>query len=310
MNAFFNQILTRLTRKVTEQVTRDQIDCYFKRNALVQQLPHAERLFMACRVSGLEFLYYDELTGEIHFQTGNGIHAITDEYFWMFMEMLCDKRYVFYRDYVRGDYSLVDAGANRGYASLFFASDPNCKRVSSFEPVRRPFAFLEKHIELNRQFAGKISAFNFGLSDKPGRVTFLVHPKHDGFSGNQTFIERSLDEKRRKELVPEEVELRRASEVLKGLEATTFGPQGLERVLKLDIEGAEYEVLADLKGAGLLDGFSLIFGECHRGIAAVREIVGTHFALRHLSKEPVEGHFGFLLQNSKHPAVASTRGGG
>jgi hypothetical protein len=69
--------------------------------------------------------------------------------------------------------------------------------------------------------------------------------------------------------------------------------------MKIDIEGAEYKVLAELKAANLLRTFALIFGECHMGIEGILAIAQDDFGLRHLAKEPVNGLFSFVLVNKK-----------
>jgi FkbM family methyltransferase len=160
----------------------------------------------------MEFLYFNELSDEIHFQTKEGLRVITDQYFWVFIEVLCDRRYIFYRDFTQREYVIFDVGANRGYASMFFALDDKCRNVFSFEPCKKAYEFFGRHMSLNPALSSKIAKFNYGISDKTEHQVFRIHPTHDGInSGNSQFIDSYLDEKWKTELVSEEVELRQAS---------------------------------------------------------------------------------------------------
>src|ERR1022692_1706817 len=143
------QITASIAWQVSERLSRDEIDFYFKRNLPVQKIPSHRSLYIACRMAEMKFLYFNELNDEIHFQTKEGLRVITDQYFWIFIEVLCDRRYTFYRDFTQREYVIFDVGANRGYASMFFALDDKCRNVFSFEPCKKAYEFFGRHMSLN-----------------------------------------------------------------------------------------------------------------------------------------------------------------
>ena len=298
MKKLLVKIINRITLKVYDLVSSETINSFFKGNYLVQKIPYYKSLYAACRMAEIEFLYFNELNDQIHFRTKDGLRVITDQGFWIFIEVLCDKRYIFYQDFIQGDYIVFDVGANRGYASLFFALDDRCKQVYSFEPCLHSYAFMKSNIGLNPDQGSKISPFNFGLSDKAEKPLFQTHPKHDWINTeNNQFLESYIDLKRKSELVSEKVELRKASDAFDDIFNKEPHLQKLHKFLKIDIEGAEYKVLAELKDSNILKIFSIIYGECHMGIEGILSIVADDFELKHLAKQPVDGLYSFLSIN-------------
>jgi FkbM family methyltransferase len=120
---------------------------------------------------------------------------------------------------------IVDVGANIGVFALFAAADPEA-RVYAYEPVGATYGQLRQNVELNG-LAGRVKTFNLGVTGRSERRAIHVSPHGSPFStlyggdGAPT----------------EEIEC-------VGLE-TVFAENGIDRcdLLKLDCEGAEFEIL-------------------------------------------------------------------
>ena len=65
----------------------------------------------------------------------------------------------------------VDAGANIGNHTVFYAREMKASRVFSFEPVPETFEILSRNIRLN-DLEQTVSAFACGVSDVPGKADF------------------------------------------------------------------------------------------------------------------------------------------
>lgn len=116
----------------------------------------------------------------------------------------------------------LDIGANIGNHSLYFSD--YFKRVVSFEPHPRTFKLLS----LNAELAGNVTCHNVGLSDKEGSAVLSVLPVNFG---------------------------RSTLSATPGAESVTIRLVTLDgfceldnvRLLKIDVEGHEYQALS---GAG------------------------------------------------------------
>lgn len=130
----------------------------------------------------------------------------------------------------------VDVGANIGYYSIL------AKRVVgdtgvciACEPSRREFARLTEHLSLNRSTG--VLAINAALGDKPGVAMLRLHPYHTGL--NDVVFASGSDTSN------ESVEpclVATCDDIL-----ATICPGRDVDLLKVDVEGAELEVLKGTK---------------------------------------------------------------
>lgn len=174
---------------------------------------------------------------------------------------ISDKEYIFY-----------DVGMNVGITSLFFASKPNVKEVHAFEPFKQTFESAFINYNLNKIISSKIHANNFGLSseDKSLVVDYLFDLK--GSVGIEGIPERTLTENENL-ISKEKIVVKKASEIFSNL-VENNEPDQLTHVLKLDCEGSEYEILADLDRSKLISKFSVIILEWHnKGPRDIQEIL-------------------------------------
>jgi len=142
--------------------------------------------------------------------------------------------------------SIFDIGANIGASALLFASEFPQARVYCFEPVAQNFEILKK----NAAPYPHLKVFNFGLGTQEGKQTLFYSDdstNHGGFSQ----YEAGSDPSRKIE-----IEIRNPKSVI---ESMKIGPVD---IIKVDTEGAEYEILTSLP-AEWLGKTSLILGELH-----------------------------------------------
>lgn len=141
---------------------------------------------------------------------------------------------------------VLDIGANIGIAALYFAQVfPNAV-VHSFEPEPGNCEVLR----LNAAATGRVQVHGFALGAEDGELT-LFHSDSEanlgGFSSHRTGIDPD-----RSVLVP----VRHAGRALAELGVTRAD------VIKIDTEGAEWEILTSLDPA-LLGSVHLVMGELH-----------------------------------------------
>ena len=162
-----------------------------------------------------------------------------------------------YPKQITGDFVFIDIGLNVGFTSLKFAADPDCKQIFVFEPFAPTIERAQENFELNPRIGEKICAYNYGLSDHSEHgVSFYnserrgqMKTQNDPASENQTFPQEGF-------LIKE------ASTVLESIFKEAKADK-LKIILKIDCEGAEYEILPHLHEHKLLTYVDQIFIEWH-----------------------------------------------
>ena len=143
----------------------------------------------------------------------------------MFCEIFADEVYnPAGFDIKHGDV-VFDVGANAGYFSVY-ASRVKGTKVYAFEPIKRLADTILHSKELNN--FENLSVHNIALSDKNGHVRFYVSQVHDGC--HSLFLRSDTDEYI-------EVETKTLQTFCDETAVTKID------FLKLDCEGAEYEIL-------------------------------------------------------------------
>jgi FkbM family methyltransferase len=147
---------------------------------------------------------------------------------------------------------VFDIGLNIGLTALYLAEKENIAHVYGFEPFPDTFAQAENNLKLNPKLAEKITIYDFGLSDKneilpihynknlPGAMSTV----QDKFSETETVVE---------------VAVKKASEIIGPL----IEKHNESLMMKIDCEGAEFEILPELASAGLLKKITVIIMEWH-----------------------------------------------
>jgi len=166
-------------------------------------------------------------------------------------------RYLLWEIFIRGEYFfkaeknapvILDCGANIGLATLFFKRIYPKARITCFEADPTTANILRKNIEQNQ--LKDVTAYNLMLSNKTGEQPFYIDADADGgltMSAYPKLLSNS------REIL---VQTGRLSDYI-------HGPVDL---LKMDVEGAEFEVMADLKESGKISQVRNMIIEYHHKI--------------------------------------------
>jgi FkbM family methyltransferase len=199
--------------------------------------------------------------------------------------------------YVAGAYNIttqrpavvIDVGSNVGYASLFMAAQPNVLAVYGFEPFEPTFRQLQRNLSLNPELSKRIHVYNVGLG---GCDTTLVLPYSYRKKGSMGVAPLKGG--------------RRLADELTNLPITIVNAERLEEftgpldpahalLLKIDCEGAEYEILPALQSAGILGHATAVMLEWHhRGPAALVSVLQQSTFTVLSTADPVDEHFGMI----------------
>ncbi|HEX5234816.1 MAG TPA: FkbM family methyltransferase [Silvibacterium sp.] len=194
-----------------------------------------------------------------------------------------EEAFILHEVFVEGIYSMaatgpvavVDIGVNIGTASLYFASQPWVASVTGFEPLLPTYEQAKQHLEMNGHLADKIIFFNYGLADSDREALVDYSPTWKGSVGIYTppqFVQRAADQRK------ERIRLRNASDVFHEILAKS---QVKKTIVKMDCEGAEYEIVKDLVRSGAIQRISAFMIEWHdRGPQILRDaLVGCGFVV-------------------------------
>lgn len=123
---------------------------------------------------------------------------------------------------------VVDIGAHIGIFTIMASCYAKKGKVYAFEPFKENYTLLLENVRLNK--LKNVQAFNKAVSNKKDKIKFYVsQTKNKGFNSLQRL------DKSQKEVFVEKISFK---EFLKKLPKIDF--------LKLDCEGAEYEILFSL----------------------------------------------------------------
>jgi len=150
---------------------------------------------------------------------------------WFFLENFVRREYLFTS--TAKSPLIIDCGSNIGMATLFFKLQYPESRILAFEPDPKTFGMLKRNVEENH--LTDVTLFNAALSANEGQIDFFVDPDLPGSPIMSTNPLRISKEKMR-------------------VRATILSKEITEEVdfLKMDIEGAEVEVMNELGKSGKL----------------------------------------------------------
>jgi FkbM family methyltransferase len=203
---------------------------------------------------------FSELTLESHKEgvlacfNGLQIYVESSEEFFIIKEVFIEKDYNLLS---KESFVVFDIGMNIGLSSLFFGLNQSVSQIYSFEPVETTYKQALYNLKLNPNISNKIEAFNFGLGGSTRVEKVLYNSQAKGNCGVRRDLSRVIDKNNAKEI---EINIKEVSEVLPDLLAKH---SGLKKVLKIDCEGAEYEILQKLDKANLLKDIDVLLVEWH-----------------------------------------------
>jgi FkbM family methyltransferase len=155
-----------------------------------------------------------------------------------------------------GSWDVVDIGGNVGMAALFFAAQPWCARVFSYEPFGMTAAAFRENVALNPDLMGKIALQEVGLGESEADLEVDYDPQLKGsmsVAGLGAWRGPSATATGKVS-----IKIERASTALAGI---LSGPRPV--LAKIDCEGSEYGILRDLSASDLLRRFSALIIEWH-----------------------------------------------
>lgn len=158
----------------------------------------------------------------------------------------------------REDFAFVDIGANQGLYSLIAAQNPKCRQVIAFEPVPTTHARLAANVALNGG-AERTALHLLAISDSAGEVTINVSADHTGTAT----------------LAGREGASGAGGVTIETIDAPLVDPLlagELPMFVKIDVEGLEAVVIAELAKTQAMARISHIFYEVDDRWASAGEI--------------------------------------
>jgi FkbM family methyltransferase len=171
-------------------------------------------------------------------------------------------RFLYEETFLRQEYNVqlgaipycVDAGANIGIATLFIKWLYPDAQVLAIEPDPATVELLRKNIERNK--LTHVTVFHGAIGDAPGNLSLFIHPTKPGSLKMSTYARKGMT-----------VEVQVPAERLSTLIEKVAWPR--VDLAKIDIEGAEWQVLSDLRKSGWLTKVGQYVIEYHH-------LMGTH----------------------------------
>lgn len=190
---------------------------------------------------------------EIVTKNGLKIQAFTNS-IWMYHEVWDKDAYGIAGLNLSSGMTVIDIGANQGFYSLYAASRD--VRVLAFEPSKATFSILRENVEKNK-LGNLVSCFNVAVTAESGTATF-----YEGYDKNGQLLSNSSS------VVSDN---RGGASVVETLTKTItlddiFLDNDIELcdLVKMDCEGAEYQILAAATGYSF-DKIKYMALEFHEG---------------------------------------------
>jgi FkbM family methyltransferase len=181
-------------------------------------------------------------------------------------------RFLFEETFLRQEYNVritknqavcLDIGANIGMVSLYLTWLYPDMQILAIEPDPDTFAVLEKNIAHNQ--LKNVTAVHCAVSDTEGELVFYVHPHIKGSLKMSTYARKGMTKEVR-------VPARRLSDILTEQKITAID------FAKIDIEGAEWQVLEDLTKTGWLPKINQAVIEYHHMMGTHESALGAFLA--------------------------------
>ena len=186
---------------------------------------------------------------------------------YLFSEIFINKEYDFEPD--TKSPLIIDCGANIGMATLYFKMVFPGAKIIAFEPNPNSFSLLKKNMEENN--LDKVELYNLGLAGNEGEIPFYIDTYNPG-----TLIG-SVKQKRGG---PGELKVQTSR-----LSAYIAEHEHVDLV-KMDVEGAELEIIEELSASGMMARVKEFIVEYHHNIPGEKPDL-SHF----LSLFEAEGFF-------------------
>lgn len=258
----------------------------FKGDSELCHMDRATIFAAALQRNGIKYIRRDPKTGRIILRTPEGLQVATDKYWAIFHEIFCAKLYELEDKYTDKPFAVFDLGLNRAYTSLYYSTFENCKVIYGYEPHPSTFEFASYNVNLNKDFlesrGTKINIFEYGIGDKDETISLFTIPGRDGVSTVKGCSNSAIKGKKEKNLQQIDVKICDVKEEFSKRFAE-IESQNLRKILKIDVEGAEYGIFTELCKSGQIKNFDLIIGDSHNGLEPIRQqLEANGFILEHV----------------------------
>lgn len=198
------------------------------------------------------------------------------------------KIYSFNEDTV-DDFIVIDIGMNIGIASLYFASFTKVNFVYGYEPFQVNYTLAGRNFDLNPKLSKKIKPFNSGV-DSVSKTIFLpnINEGDLGFSTSD-FVNNSIKINQKNKV---EITITGINEIVNSI---LINNNKKKIYVKLDCEGAEYEILQALSDSSKINNISIIELEWHyKGPSILIEILKKNNFQVIYTDENINGYTGII----------------
>ncbi|MFV5694948.1 FkbM family methyltransferase [Flavobacterium sp. LB3P122] len=287
MKKYIHSVLKKLGYKISNIAKKEKDLKNLVRSFTVQNDPH-NLVFKSAPYLFEIKKYFPELVLESHEEgvlasfNDLKLYIESPEEFFIVKEVFIEKDYNLLSD---ESFVVFDIGMNIGISSLFFALNKNVSKIYSFEPVVTTYNQALYNLELNQAYSNKIETFNFGLGGSTRVEKVLYNSQAKGNCGIRLDSSLVIDRNNAKEI---EIDIKNISDILPDL-IRKHSKQ--KRVLKIDCEGAEYEILQKLNDVNLLKDIDVLLIEWHDKGAKILEdiLIKNNFRLISRFLTPITG---------------------
>jgi FkbM family methyltransferase len=193
---------------------------------------------------------------------------------------------------------VIDIGINVGYTSLFFAGQPNVVAVHGFEPFEPTFRQLEENRALNPALRKRIHSYNVGLGAADSTLLLPYNYQKKGSMGVAPLKPGAASGPGFQSLPITIASARRLEEFTGRLDPSH------ELLLKIDCEGADYDILPALHSAGLLERAGVVALEWHgRGAEPLAGVLRQAGFTVLTMPDPADERFGMIYAMRHRSAV-------
>lgn len=187
------------------------------------------------------------------------------EEFYILKEVFVDKDYNLLSN---KSFIIFDIGMNIGISTLYFVAKNNVEKVYSFEPVLETYNQALYNFELNDAFVNKIETYNYGLGGYTRLEKVLFDPQAKGNCGIRLDLSPNINIQNAKEI---EIQIK---DIAKMIPSLVEKHSNSKIAIKIDCEGAEYEILERLDELSLLKRIDVLLIEWHdKGSIGIEEIL-------------------------------------
>jgi FkbM family methyltransferase len=171
-------------------------------------------------------------------------------------EIFVEKCYQFKMSTINNkDLVVFDIGMNVGLASLFFSNMPQVKKIYGFEPFNPTYLKAKANFYLNPKKTKKINPLNFGLGADNKELEVPYSSLNTGINSTVNSNERKSDDNKAERIQIRDIYIQ-INELIKIHSES-------EIIIKIDTEGAEFEIFERLEREKFWDNVRMIMLEWH-----------------------------------------------